>query len=59
MTLSLPELTTVNGYIRIKNNAALTEISFPVLTTVSEIYLSDNVSLNDCDLGSYTNSDCP
>lgn len=59
IAVSFPVLTTVNDDLIIEHNDALTGFSFPVLTTVSDIYINNNVSLTDCELGSYTDSDCP
>ena len=46
--VSFPVLTSVGNQLRVQNNSLLNIMDFPVLNSVSVIFIEDNIILNDC-----------
>ena len=65
--IDLPQLQSVGGFFKLSDNHSLTSLNMPRLQSVGGaggwwgggFSIFDNDNLTDCDLGSYTEENCP
>ena len=56
----MPQLQEIGKWIEIKDSSSITNIALPQLQSVwGSFYFDENFQPTQCDLGSYTNAECP